>query len=634
LTYWNRCSWSTCYYQSISSISRFLSPSLALIPTLSLTSTSHYLSNFYADLEYVEVINMSTLLATDRDDLIRPHSLQPRFIESEDLYNEPMSDYFEDAEFSSTATSKLNFRPPLVSPVYTPTLSSLSSEVTSDGEGDELALPAFETEYTIEEQEEDSGLSTPKTTQTAAAATLPDPLLRTSSDDASIESEPERHVDYLSHDWREEDIWSSWRYVVARRDRYSNGVRLENASWRTWAKSKYRLRTVSPETLNWLKDCDVTWLYGPLQTDFKPDQKPPPPSGLSSSNSFLDRKSILKKKTASEAILQRSLSQHTLLKHAGAILQAQKAENYSRGKPAFERATSDMGVPLARILEYPDTSSSTHCTPSEPASSGLVSPSEKRHIHFNNEVVQCIAVEAKDYEEHDVDPSLFFLGEEYDNDYDEYGDDEYDHNRYYNDDNDDTESDEGIVMMKQVSSRTSPAGTTTTSISAASSRSTPKSSTSSESKTIAPLPPTTLKCRSDTPELPWNMSQEDTRSKLSPTPSIETLRPPRPEANFLLDDDEDEQNSYFKFKTKSRRHTYDSSNNRPWFVNPEDRQELEFNDGDNSNSGNLHLTPSGMFMPYEEGEEASYTGMFGRIVDTVNTARDIAHVIWNVGWRK
>ncbi|KUL82830.1 hypothetical protein ZTR_09206 [Talaromyces verruculosus] len=576
---------------------------------------------------------MSTLLATDRDDLIRRHSLQPRFIESEDLYNEPMSDYFEDAEFSSTATSKLNFRPALVSPVYTPTLSSLSSEVTSDGEGDELALPAFETEDTTGEQEEDSGLSTPKTTQTAAAATLPDPLLRTSSDDASIESEPERHVDYLSHDWREEDIWSSWRYVVARRDRYSNGVRLENASWRTWAKSKYGLRTVSPETLNWLKDCDVTWLYGPLQTDSKPDQKPPPPSGLSSSNSFLDRKSILKKKTASEAILQRSLSQHTLLKHAGAILQAQKAENYSRGKPAFERATSDMGVPLARILEYPYTSSSTHCTPSESASSGLVSPSEKRHIHFNNEVVQCIAVEAKDYEEHDVDPSLFFLGEEYDKDYDEYGDDEYDHNRYYNDDNDDTESDEGIVMMKQVSSRTSPAGTTAISTSV-SSRTTPKSSTSSESKTIAPLPPTTLKCRSDTPELPWSMSQEDTRSKLSPTPSIETLRPPRPEANFLLDDDEVEQESYFNFKTKSRRHTYDSSNNRPWFVNPEDRQELEFNDGDGSNSGNLHLTPSGMFMPYEEGEEASYTGMFGRIVDTVNTARDIAHVIWNVGWRK
>ncbi|EEA22289.1 protein phosphatase regulator [Talaromyces marneffei ATCC 18224] len=594
---------------------------------------------------------MSTLLATtDRDDLICLPSLQPRFIEeTEDLYNKPMSDYFEDAEFSSTATSKLNFRPALVSPVYTPTLSSLSSEVTSECGGDELALPAFETEYAADKQEdqeeeqeeqEDGGLSTPTTTQTAAPAnTIPDPLLRTSSDDASIESEPERHVDYLSHDWREEDIWTSWRYVVTRRDRYSNGVRLENASWRTWAKSKYGLRTVSPETLNWLKDCDVTWLYGPLQTDFKERQKPPPPSGLSSSNSFLDRKSILKKKTASEAILQRSLSQHTLLKHAGAILQAQKAGNYSRGKPAFERTTSDTGVPFARILDYPCTSSSTYCTPLELVSSGLVSPSEKRHIHFNNEVVQCIAVEAKDYEEHDVDPSLFFLGEEFDNEYHEYGDeDDHHHHRYYNnyndDNDDDTESDEGIVMMKQVSSRTSPVGTTTSST-PVSSRPTPRSSTNGESKTIAPLPPTTLKCRSDTPELPWSSSQDDSRTKLSPTPSIETLRPPRPEANFLLDDEEDEQESYFNFNTKrSRRHTYDS-NNRPWFVNPEDRQELEFNDGDNDgNTGNLHLTPSGMFMPYEEGEEASYTGMFGRIVDTVNTARDIAHVIWNVGWRK
>jgi hypothetical protein len=584
---------------------------------------------------------MSTLLASDGDDLIsHAHSLQPLLVEkNENLFDQPMPAYFEDAEFSSTTTSKLNFRPALVSPVYTPTLSSLSSEVTSDGEGDELALPVFETEDTTNDQEEDSGLSTTKTTQTAAAANIPNRLLRTSSDDASIESEPERHVDYLSHDWREEDIWTSWRYIVARRDRYSNGVRLENASWRAWAKFKYGLQTVSPETINWLKDCDVTWLYGPLQTDFKPNQKPPPPSELSSSNSFLDRKSILKKKTASEAIVQRSLSQHALLKHAGAILQAQKAENYSRRKSALERNTSDMGDPLGQISEYLYTSASTHCTPSESTSSGLVSPDEKRHIHFNNEVVQCISVEAKEYEGHDVDSSPFFPGEEYDNDYDEYGDDDYDHNRYYNnynDDNDDTESDEAIIMMKQISSRTSPVGRTTSATSVLS-RNTPRSSTSRESKTIARLPPTTLKCRSEALELPWSLSRDDTRSsKLSPTPSIETFRPPRPEVNFLLDDDEDEQESYFDYMTKKpRRYTYDSSNNRPWFVNPEDRQELEFNNGDiDGKSGSLHLTTSGMFMPYEGGEAASYTGMFRRIVDTVNTARDIAHVIWNVGWRK
>lgn len=73
----------------------------------------------------------------------------------------------------------------------------------------------------------------------------------TAGDDSAIESEPTRHVDYLSHNWKEEDIWSSWRHIVSKRNVYSNGARLENASWRTWAKSKYRLKTVSPEKLNW-----------------------------------------------------------------------------------------------------------------------------------------------------------------------------------------------------------------------------------------------------------------------------------------------------------------------------------------------------------------------------------------------
>lgn len=70
-------------------------------------------------------------------------------------------------------------------------------------------------------------------------------------DDISVEEEPSRHVDYLSHKWSEEDIWASWRYVTARKTIYSNGVRLENASWRTWAKAKYSLGTIAPETLNW-----------------------------------------------------------------------------------------------------------------------------------------------------------------------------------------------------------------------------------------------------------------------------------------------------------------------------------------------------------------------------------------------
>ena len=73
----------------------------------------------------------------------------------------------------------------------------------------------------------------------------------TAGDDTAIRIEPTRHVDYLSHNWKEEDIWSSWRHIVGKRKAYSNSTRLENASWRTWAKAKYGLQTVSPERLNW-----------------------------------------------------------------------------------------------------------------------------------------------------------------------------------------------------------------------------------------------------------------------------------------------------------------------------------------------------------------------------------------------
>lgn len=70
-------------------------------------------------------------------------------------------------------------------------------------------------------------------------------------DDSAIRRVPSRHVDYLSHNWREEDIWSSWKHIVSKRKAYGNSARLENASWRTWTKAKNKLKTVSPETLNW-----------------------------------------------------------------------------------------------------------------------------------------------------------------------------------------------------------------------------------------------------------------------------------------------------------------------------------------------------------------------------------------------
>jgi hypothetical protein len=78
----------------------------------------------------------------------------------------------------------------------------------------------------------------------------PDPM-PVSEDDTAVRKEPSHHVDYLSYEWREEDIWSSWRHIVEHRSVYGERSRLENASWRTWAKAQFKLKTVSPETLNW-----------------------------------------------------------------------------------------------------------------------------------------------------------------------------------------------------------------------------------------------------------------------------------------------------------------------------------------------------------------------------------------------
>ena len=97
------------------------------------------------------------------------------------------------------------------------------------------------------------GFITPSSSSTVSPQNSPEPELHLyiALDDNTIRHEPSRHVDYLSHNWKEEDIWSSWRYMIGKRKYYQNGARLENASWRTWAKAKFNLKTLSPEKLDW-----------------------------------------------------------------------------------------------------------------------------------------------------------------------------------------------------------------------------------------------------------------------------------------------------------------------------------------------------------------------------------------------
>lgn len=71
-------------------------------------------------------------------------------------------------------------------------------------------------------------------------------------DDSGINTHlPSICVDYLSHEWAESDVWASWKAMTRHKAEIANGVRLENASWRTWAKQRGKLKTISPETLNW-----------------------------------------------------------------------------------------------------------------------------------------------------------------------------------------------------------------------------------------------------------------------------------------------------------------------------------------------------------------------------------------------
>lgn len=142
----------------------------------------------------------------------------------------------------------------------------------------------------------------------------------TTSDDSDItNTHSTGQVDYLSHEWREEDVWHSWRRMTRQKNELSNGARLENASWRTWWKQRNGLQTVNPETLNWLKDSDVTWLYGPLHTaeDIRPAlihsssaasaqvtrQSTPPPSPTQRPVDGSNPKPILKHRTVTELLI-------------------------------------------------------------------------------------------------------------------------------------------------------------------------------------------------------------------------------------------------------------------------------------------------------------------------------------------
>ena len=174
-----------------------------------------------------------------------------------------------------------------------------------------------------------------------------------------------------------------------------------------------------------------------------------------------------------------------------------------------------------------------------------------------------------------------------------------------------------MLMMKPVPSKAKPRVT-----------STPRNSFSNESKTIAMLPSTTLKYRGDTPD-PIKQQEKQMDGawnkgfKIPQSPSQETIKPSISASNFVLGDEEEDVDMNWQ-PSLSRRDSISLHQSQTGSLR-EDDDGLEEREG-------LRRTPSGMFMPYDENDHNT-TGLLGKVIDTVNTAKDIAHVIWNVGWR-
>lgn len=60
-----------------------------------------------------------------------------------------------------------------------------------------------------------------------------------------------------------------------------------------------------------------------------------------------------------------------------------------------------------------------------------------------------------------------------------------------------------------------------------------------------------------------------------------------------------------------------------WFVDSAEDDEV---------AQSFYLVSLG-FLPQGDGQPSSADLLFDRMVDTANTAKDIAHVLWNAGWR-
>jgi hypothetical protein len=346
----------------------------------------------------------------------------------------------------------------------------------------------------------------------------------------------------------------------------------------------------------------VTWLYGPLQTDSEDltTALTQAGRGMSESNLVRQRKSILKKQSLLDIILGQSPCFSSPIKPTATAL-AIEAEETDPSTLSQESSAPRIGIAIPDKVTFLFTlrpitrDNSSEFSLVSLSKERLAPTNERRQVHFTDEVDQCVAVDIE------VGGNCEERGE-VDSIYD-----------------DDSSSDDGLMMKP--SSRLKIPNSSIGSSSCSS------DSNSAANSSIAMLPPTVLKHQNDFQEpgeLELRQGSEFWSSEILSRPLQDYSWQLTSKGSF---------DSVGETADMLRKPSSALANHRDMIAIAHGvSQQNAYLDGDEEYV-DLRSAINGMF-GHQEGDEGGVgkVGHLGWIAEAVNTAKDMAYVLWNVRW--